>query len=47
VSSDGKLCSWTLVKSKLECEVIMMMKLEDENPDEEKVSINVIELYNQ
>jgi len=25
----------------------MMMKLEDENPDEEKVSINVIELYNQ
>jgi len=24
-----------------------MMKLEDENPDEEKVSINVIELYNQ
>lgn len=23
VSSDGKLCSWSLVKSKLECEVIM------------------------
>lgn len=48
VSSDGKLCSWGLVKSKLECEVIMMLKLEEEVIEgEDPGSIDVIELYNK
>lgn len=44
VSSDGKLFSWSLVKSKLESELIMSLKLEDDNPDEQKVTIDVIDL---
>jgi len=48
VSSDGKLCSWGLVKSKLECEIIMMLKLEEETVEgEDAGAIDVIELYNK
>lgn len=48
VSSDGKLCSWSLVKSKLECEVIMMLKLEEEvDAGEDAGTIDVIKLYNK
>lgn len=45
MSSDGKLCSWGLVKSKLECEIIMMLKLEEETVEgEDAGAIDVIEL---
>lgn len=47
VSSDGKLCSWGLVKSKLECEVIMMLKLEEDTEGDENTTIDVLELYSK
>jgi len=27
ISSDGKICNWTLVRDKLECEEIMSLKI--------------------
>lgn len=35
ISSDGRICNWSLVKNKLECEDIMKLKLTSTNKESE------------